>query len=81
MRVRASKFLTLLVVLVTGCATVPKDYPRTASASFPDYADTAIGAYIEKASAGHPDQSGFAIFPDGRRAFTSRIAMTELAIS
>ena len=72
-------FLTLLVVMLTGCATVPKDYPRTPSTSFPDYASTAIGAYLEKASAGHPDQSGFAIFPDGRRAFTSRIAMTELA--
>ena len=49
------------------------------SSTFPDYASTAIGAYLEQAAASHPDQSGFAILPDGRRAFTSRIAMTELA--
>ena len=66
-------------MLITGCASVPTDYPRPPSTTFPDYASTAIGAYLEKAAAGHPDQSGFAIFPDGRRAFTSRIAMTELA--
>ena len=56
-----------------------RPYPRTPFTSFPDYASTAIGAYLEKAGARHPDQSGFAIFTDGRRAFTSRIAMTELA--
>jgi putative cardiolipin synthase len=71
--------LILAVVLLTGCASVPKDYPRTPSKAFPDYASTAIGAYLEKAAARHPGQSGFAIFPDGRRAFTARIAMTELA--
>ena len=79
MRVRTWMLLTLVAVLVAGCASVPKDYPRTASSAFPDYASTVIGAYLEKAAASHPDQSGFAILPDGRRAFTSRIAMTELA--
>jgi putative cardiolipin synthase len=69
----------LTVVLFTGCASVPKDYPRTPSTAFPDYASTAMGAYVEKAAAIHPGQSGFAIVPDGLRAFTARIAMTELA--
>jgi putative cardiolipin synthase len=77
--VRACMLLMLAVVLFTGCASVPKDYPRTPSTAFPDYASTAIGVYFEKAAASHPGQSGFAIIPDGRRAFTSRIAMTELA--
>ena len=77
--VRTCMLIMLAVVLFTGCASVPKDYPRTPSTAFPDHASTAIGAYLEKAAASHPGQSGFAIFPDGRRAFTSRIAMTELA--
>ena len=77
--VRSCMLLMLVGVLFTGCASVPKDYPRTPSTAFPDYASTAIGAYFEKAAASHPGQSGFAIFPDGRRAFTARIAMTELA--
>jgi putative cardiolipin synthase len=58
---------------------VPKNKVRAPSAAFPDYANTVIGAFLEKAAANHSNQSGFAIFPDGRQAFTSRIAMTELA--
>lgn len=77
--VRACILLMLVVVLFTGCASVPKDYPRTHSTAFPDYASTAIGTYFEKAAASHPGQSGFGILPDGSRAFTARIAMTELA--
>jgi cardiolipin synthase C len=56
-----------------------KDKPRMPSAAFPDHTSTVIGAFLEKAAANHPNQSGFAIVPDGRQAFTSRIAMTELA--
>jgi putative cardiolipin synthase len=71
--------LLLAAMLLTGCASVPKDYPRTPSRAFPDYTSTAIGAYFEKAAASHPGQSGFGILPDGSRAFIARIAMTELA--
>lgn len=77
--VRSGPLLMLAVVLLTGCASVPKDYPRTPSKAFGEPASTAIGAYFEKAATRHPGQSGFALVPDGRRAFTARIAMTELA--
>jgi len=76
-RVRALTFLSLL--MLNGCAGVPKDYPRSPSSALPDYASTAIGAYLAKAAASHPDQSGFAMLGDGRRAMTSRIAMSDLA--
>jgi putative cardiolipin synthase len=62
-----------------GLTKMLKDIPRTPSAAFPDHARTVIGAFLDKAAADHSGQSGFAIFPDGRQAFTSRIAMTELA--
>ncbi|MFN0129095.1 MAG: phospholipase D family protein [Verrucomicrobiales bacterium] len=52
---------------------------RSPSTAFPNHESTVIGAYLEKAASNHPNQSGFAIIPDGRQAFTSRIAMTELA--
>jgi cardiolipin synthase C len=77
--VRGCLLLILAVVLFTDCASVSKDYPRPPSTAFPDHASTAIGAYFETAAAAHPGQSGFAILPDGGRAFTARIAMTELA--
>jgi putative cardiolipin synthase len=76
---RGCLLLVLAVVLCTGCASVPPDYPRPPSTVFPDHASTAIGAYFATAAAAHPGQSCFAILPDGSRAFTARIAMTELA--
>jgi putative cardiolipin synthase len=76
---RACMLLALAGALGAGCASVPKEHPRTASTAFPNYARTAFGAYFEKAAANHPGQSGFVLFPDGPRAFTVRIAMTELA--
>ncbi|HEY6132234.1 MAG TPA: phospholipase D-like domain-containing protein, partial [Halioglobus sp.] len=60
-------------------ANVPNNNHRTYSAAFPDHTSTAIGALLEKAAANHANQSGFAIFSEGRQAYTSRIAMTELA--
>ena len=71
--------LALTGLLLGGCASLPKDYPRTTSSAYPDYASTAIGRYVEKAAARHPGESGFAIIRTGRNAFTTRAALTELA--
>ncbi len=62
-RARACAVLALGVVLFNGCASVPKDYPRTPSVTFPDYASTAVGAYLEKAAAGHPGPIGVRDLP------------------
>jgi putative cardiolipin synthase len=62
-----------------GCASVPKDYPRGQSTAFQNHQNTTIGAYVAKAAARHPGESGFAIIRDGRPAFTARVALTELA--
>ena len=71
--------LALTGLLLGGCASLPKDYPRTTSLAYPAYASTAIGRYVEQAAARHPGESGFAIIRHGRQAFTSRAALTELA--
>ena len=76
------KFCCLLLVtgfLFTGCASVPKDYPRSSSTAFEDYLDTSVGQLFEEAAAQHPGESGFAIVRYGRRAFTARVALIELA--
>ena len=76
------KFCCLLLVtgfLLTGCASVPKDYPRSSSTAFEDYLDTSVGQLFEEAAVQHPGESGFAIVRYGRRAFTARVALTELA--
>src|SRR5210317_223803 len=71
--------ILLFAMLVIGCATVPKDYPRTTSSAFTNYLDTSVGQLFEEKAVMHPGESGFAIIRRGRPAFTSRIAFTELA--
>lgn len=76
---RYSIFALLALLLLAGCASVPKDYPRTPSTAFAEYRDTSVGRLFEQAAAQHPGKSGFDIIRHGREAFTARIAMTELA--
>lgn len=74
-------WLTILLIsfLFTGCASVPKDYPRTSSTAFTDYLDTSVGQLFEEVAVQHPGESGFAIIRYGRPAFNARVALTELA--
>ncbi len=76
---RAGWLVLLASLLLTGCASAPKDYPRTASTAHPDHAGTAIGRYVEEAAARHPGKSGFAMIRYGRNAFTNRVALSDLA--
>ncbi len=71
--------VVLIGLLPTSCAALPEDYPRTNSTAFPDYSSTSVGEFFEEAAVQHPDESGFAIIRRGRRAFTARVALTELA--
>ena len=78
-RLRWICFSLVLTGLFVGCASVPKDYPRTRSTAFQDHQNTTIGTYVSRAAAVHPGESGFAIIRDGRPAFTARVTFTELA--
>jgi phosphatidylserine/phosphatidylglycerophosphate/cardiolipin synthase-like enzyme len=78
-RLGRSLLSILIGVFVAGCASVPKDYPRTPSSAFPDPAATAIGRYFLQAARRQPGESGFALLREGREAFTARIALTDLA--
>ena len=71
--------LTVLVLLVSGCASLPTDYPRAESAAFQEHEATVMGEEFAAAAAKHPGESGFVIIRYGHNAFTSRIAMTRLA--
>jgi phosphatidylserine/phosphatidylglycerophosphate/cardiolipin synthase-like enzyme len=76
---RSCCLLLLACVLFAGCATVPKEYPRTPSTAFQGYLDTSVGQLFEEAAQRHPGESGFAIIRHGRQAFTDRIALVDLA--
>ena len=69
----------LLTMLVSGCASLPTDYPRTESTAMQDYQSTLMGQRFAAAEAEHPGESGFTIIRYGRNAFSTRIAMSDLA--
>lgn len=71
--------VSLIIFLLSGCASLPKDYPRTPSTAFKNYKSTHIGSMFEKETAKHPGKSGFHLIPYGQEAFTARIAMAKMA--
>jgi len=77
--VRAGALLVFVGLFLTGCASLPENYPRTESTAFANPETTQIGAYFVKEAARHPGKSGFGIIRYGRPAFTTRVAMSELA--
>jgi cardiolipin synthase C len=75
----AACLLALAGLLLAGCASLPKDVPRPPSAAFQEHEGTTLGRRIAKDAAQRPGQSGFGIMPYGHMAFTTRIALADLA--
>jgi putative cardiolipin synthase len=71
--------LVALLLMLSGCASLPTDYPRTESTAMTDYRSTVMGQKFAASEAEHPGESGFAIVRYGRNAFNLRIAMADLA--
>ncbi len=78
--IRRAAWLSLLgSLLLAGCASVLKDYPRTYSTALQDHSGAAIVDYLARSAAHHPWKSGFALTHARRQAFADRVALTELA--
>ncbi len=67
------------IFLLSGCSSLPKDYLCTSSTAYTNHKATTIGHIFEKEAVKHPEESGFHLIPYGQEAFTSRIAMAEIA--
>ena len=76
---RRRALLAAAVLLIASCATLPKDYPRTESTAFQLHESTSIGKELAGLAAQHPGESGVAIIRHGRRAFTARVVLADLA--
>jgi putative cardiolipin synthase len=73
--------ITLLVLLavLSGCAGVPFDTPKTASHAFEDTTDTYLGQLLQPLAAAHPGESGFYLLRDGIDALAARLLLSEKA--
>lgn len=72
--------LLFVVSLLSGCASIDFDYPRTESMTITDTDGTRIGIGVSQLSSGHADgTSGFYPLIDGIEALSTRLLLAERA--
>ncbi len=69
----------LLLPLLSGCATLPYEYPRTISTALYLPEATILGRDIQPLVAKHLGASGFYLLPSGLDAFLARVLMIDAA--
>ncbi len=67
------------ILLLTACAGVPFDHPKSASQYLPADNSTRVGEIAETWVSTHGDHSGFIGLPDGIQALGARLKMMEAA--
>jgi len=69
-----------MTLLVSGCASVDLNYPRSEAFALSDTNDTALGKQLEPFLAGRPpEQSGFVLLADGIDALAIRLLLARRA--
>jgi cardiolipin synthase C len=80
---REQQFLAIasamLLLLIGGCASLPKDVDRPQSHFVKETSGTRLGRDIEPAVAKHPGLSGFHALSEGKDAFASRFFLVQSA--
>jgi len=71
--------LVLTLGLLSGCASVPADYPRTESFAYTDTGDTHLGQQIRENFGGDLQQTGLYPLDFGMQAFVARMAAIAVA--
>lgn len=74
----STAFLIMLLVL-SGCASVDFDYPKVETHAPTDTGDTYLGRQLQGRAEEHPDMSGFYSIPDGIDALAARILLAARA--
>ena len=69
----------LTLGLLSGCASVPTDYPRTASFAYTDTGDTNLGVQVRENFAGQLQQTGVFALHSGMQAFVARMGLIAAA--
>ncbi|WP_455207194.1 phospholipase D family protein [Kaarinaea lacus] len=69
----------LLLLNISGCASLPKDYKRIPSYTLQDTKETPLAIKVAPAVADHPEQSGFYLLSSGMDAFVARVGLIDQA--
>jgi cardiolipin synthase C len=71
--------LVWLLLLTSGCASIPYDYPRTISSALYRPEGTSLGQKVHTQEVKRPGTSGFYLLPTGIDAFAARFCLIDLA--
>ena len=71
--------LVLILSVLSGCASLPLDYPRTFTTALPPSDATRLWRTIQPQLDSHPGESGFYLLPSGIDAFVARILLIDAA--
>jgi putative cardiolipin synthase len=75
-----NKLLLLIVILsLTGCATMPENVDRTVSTTFQNGQDTALGRKFQEVHPEDDGKSGFLLLDNGLDAFVARAVLAQNA--
>jgi len=69
----------VLILMLAGCATLPKDFNRPESYALINTEDTAFGRDHAEERAAHPGKSGFHLLSNGLDAFVARAVSSHYA--
>jgi putative cardiolipin synthase len=69
----------VLILMIAGCATLPKNFERPVSYSYTNTKDTALGRAIAGERTANPGKSGFHLLGNGLDAFVARAALSRNA--
>ena len=72
-------FLILTISVLSGCASLPLNYPRTFTQAYPQPEETRIWRMIQPQLDSHPGESGFYLLPSGIDALVARILLIDAA--
>jgi len=71
--------LVVMTLLISACATLDFDQPRTPSFAFEDTSETPLAIKIAPGVEQHPGTSGFSLLGDGIEALAARVLLIESA--
>ena len=72
-------FLILMISALSGCASLPVNYPRTPTTALLHPEETRTWKMIQRQLDTHPGDSGFYLLPSGVDAFVARILLINAA--
>jgi len=70
---------SIVLIVLAGCASLPKDVERPHSSAFADTGATALGRALAPAIAANPGKTGAYPLPNGREAFAARVLLARAA--